>query len=130
PHDGASHPRRQAAASPGAEIGWSCPRPPGCGLGGGRAVTLDEWNFIRVVDNSFYPDSFQLLMSTSVQRIGVLGATGYTGRELVGLLARHPRAEIVFATSESEAGSPLRRIDRGAPDLELVRSDDAPLGSC
>lgn len=69
-------------------------------------------------------------MSTSVQRIGVLGATGYTGRELVGLLARHPRAEIVFATSESEAGSPLRRIDRGAPDLELVRSDDAPLGSC
>lgn len=69
-------------------------------------------------------------MSESVQRIGVLGATGYTGRELIGLLVRHPAAEIVFATSESEAGSPLRRIDRAAPDLALVKAEDAPLEGC
>ena len=65
-----------------------------------------------MVDNSLPLTSFQSLMSTSVQRIGVLGATGYTGRELIRLLARHSSAEVVFATSESEAGTPLRRLDR------------------
>ena len=31
-------------------------------------------------------------------RVGVFGATGYSGRELVKLLKRHPRAEVVFTT--------------------------------
>ena len=31
-------------------------------------------------------------------RVGVFGATGYTGRELVRLLRRHPRARLAFAT--------------------------------
>lgn len=69
-------------------------------------------------------------MTTSVQRVGVLGAAGYAGRELVSILARHPRVEIVFATSESEAGTPLRRIDRGAPTLSLVPVESAPLAEC
>ena len=60
--------------------------------------------------------------------VGVLGANGYTGRELVRWLARHPRARIGFATSESEAGRLLTDLVRGAPDLRLVRADDAPLG--
>src|SRR5687768_18573268 len=34
----------------------------------------------------------------------VLGGTGYTGQELIGLLARHPAMELCGATSESEAG--------------------------
>ncbi len=59
--------------------------------------------------------------------VGVLGATGYAGRELVRLLAAHPRTEIKFATSESEAGTRLRSIARNAPDIALIRSDDAPL---
>lgn len=63
-------------------------------------------------------------------RAGVLGANGYTGRELVRLLSAHPRVGIEFATSESEAGSPLRSIWRGAPDLALQRAGDADLGSC
>jgi N-acetyl-gamma-glutamyl-phosphate reductase len=65
--------------------------------------------------------------SSSPLPVGVLGATGYTGRELVRLLARHPRVRIAFATSESEAGAPLRKLVRNAPDLRLVRSADAPL---
>ena len=36
-------------------------------------------------------------------RVGVFGATGYTGRELVRLLRRHPRASVAFTTG-SEAG--------------------------
>ena len=31
-------------------------------------------------------------------RVGVFGATGYSGRELVKLLKRHPRSEVAFAT--------------------------------
>lgn len=69
-------------------------------------------------------------MNTSVQRIGILGATGYTGRELIRLLVNHPAAEIVFATSESEAGTPLRALERRAPSLELIRAEDAPFGEC
>lgn len=38
---------------------------------------------------------------------GILGASGYTGQELVGLLARHSLLELSFATSEAEAGKPV-----------------------
>jgi N-acetyl-gamma-glutamyl-phosphate reductase len=69
-------------------------------------------------------------MSKSQLRIGVLGATGYTGRELVRLLAAHPRTQIEFATSESEAGTPLRRVEHRAPALTLVQAGDAPLSDC
>jgi N-acetyl-gamma-glutamyl-phosphate reductase len=65
---------------------------------------------------------------SSSLKVGVLGATGYAGREMVRLLAGHPRTEIGFATSESEAGLRLRQLARNAPDLTLVRLEDAPLG--
>lgn len=68
--------------------------------------------------------------NNATARVGVLGATGYTGRELVRLLARHARARLAFATSESEAGGRLRDIVPAAPDLVLVRAADAPLGEC
>jgi N-acetyl-gamma-glutamyl-phosphate reductase len=63
-------------------------------------------------------------------RVGVLGAGGYSGRELVAILARHARVGIVFATSESDAGRPLRSICASAPELSLVRAAEAPLGEC
>src|SRR5689334_4439170 len=63
-------------------------------------------------------------------RAGVLGATGYAGRELVRLLADHPHVELVFASSESEAGQHLRRLAPRAPDLALVHAEEAPLGEC
>ncbi len=37
-------------------------------------------------------------MSAEVADVGVFGATGYTGRELVRLLGRHPRARVAFTT--------------------------------
>jgi N-acetyl-gamma-glutamyl-phosphate reductase len=67
------------------------------------------------------------MSALSEARVGVLGATGYTGRELVKRLAGHPRARIVCATSESEAGASLRRLARRVPEQALVRSADAPL---
>jgi len=51
--------------------------------------------------------------------VGVLGASGYVGQELLRLLARHPGATIAFATAESAAGQRLEGV-------ELVRIADAP----
>jgi N-acetyl-gamma-glutamyl-phosphate reductase len=43
-------------------------------------------------------------------KIGVLGASGYTGGELVRMLLRHPRAEIVLLTAERSAGKAMREV--------------------
>ncbi len=43
-------------------------------------------------------------------RIGILGASGYTGAELVRLLLRHPRAEIVLLTADRRAGQEMRQV--------------------
>jgi len=43
-------------------------------------------------------------------RIGILGATGYTGVELALILERHPHAEIAFVSSEASAGRNLDAI--------------------
>src|SRR5207245_10823959 len=53
--------------------------------------------------------------------VGVFGASGYVGQELLRLLAGHPGASVAFATAESAAGE-----RRGS--VELVRIEDAPLG--
>ncbi len=60
-------------------------------------------------------------------KVGIYGATGYTGLELVRLLDGHPQAQIAFVTSESSAGQSLRQSWPQAPDLALVAADDAPL---
>jgi len=46
-------------------------------------------------------------------RIGILGAAGYTGGELIRLLLNHPEAEIVFAHSESNAGNLVSDVHEG-----------------
>jgi N-acetyl-gamma-glutamyl-phosphate reductase len=43
-------------------------------------------------------------------KIGVLGASGYTGSELVRMLLRHPRSEIVLLTAERSAGKAMRDV--------------------
>ncbi len=43
-------------------------------------------------------------------KIGVLGASGYTGAELLRLLIRHPRVEILLLTAERRAGLHMRQV--------------------
>jgi N-acetyl-gamma-glutamyl-phosphate reductase len=43
-------------------------------------------------------------------KIGVLGASGYTGAELVRLLLRHPHAEIALLTADRRAGKPMSDV--------------------
>ena len=46
-------------------------------------------------------------------KIGILGAAGYTGGELIRLLLNHPQAEIAFANSESNAGNLVSDVHEG-----------------
>ena len=43
-------------------------------------------------------------------KIGVAGASGYTGLELLRLLINHPEAEIVFLTSETYQWEDISRV--------------------
>jgi len=66
-------------------------------------------------------------------KIGIVGGTGYTGVELLRLLATHPQAEIVQITSRAEAGrqvSDLYGNLRGHFDLAFSEPDPAELSSC
>ena len=43
-------------------------------------------------------------------KVSIIGATGYTGAELLRLLASHPQAEVVHITSESQTGAGICSI--------------------
>jgi len=56
------------------------------------------------------------------KRIGIIGATGYTGSELVRILVNHPEVEIALITSESRSGEKFSDIHtsfRGIVDIVL-----------
>ncbi|MCR4852503.1 MAG: N-acetyl-gamma-glutamyl-phosphate reductase [Prevotella sp.] len=60
-------------------------------------------------------------------RVGILGAAGYTGGELIRLLLNHPKAEIVFANSESNAGNLVSDVHEGLiGDTDLRFTDQMP----
>ena len=67
-------------------------------------------------------------------KVGIVGATGYTGVELLRLLAAHPCAEVAAVTSRSEAGIGLADYFpnlRGVYDgLSFAAPEDAPLSEC
>lgn len=65
-------------------------------------------------------------------KVGVLGASGYTGAELVRLLARHPAAAIGFLTAERNAGKALGEVHphlRGLDLPVLTPTDDVDMGT-
>ena len=57
--------------------------------------------------------------------VGVLGASGYAGRELCGLIARHPSLELAFAAAQEQRG---QRARVGGTEITYVATEDAPLG--
>lgn len=60
-------------------------------------------------------------------KIGILGAAGYTGGELIRLLINHPEAQIVFANSESNAGNNVADIHEGLyGDTDMKFTADMP----
>ncbi len=57
--------------------------------------------------------------TTNKLRIGILGASGYTGAELVRLLAGHPNAEIVLLTADRRAGMDFADVYPHLAGMEL-----------
>ena len=64
-------------------------------------------------------------------RAGVVGGSGYTGAELLRLLAGHPEVEVVHVTADSNAGSKVGELYPSLlaayPDVEFARLDAAAL---
>ncbi|MDO4196456.1 MAG: N-acetyl-gamma-glutamyl-phosphate reductase [Prevotellaceae bacterium] len=60
-------------------------------------------------------------------KVGILGAAGYTGGELIRLLLNHPEVEIVFANSESNAGNKVYAVHEGLiGETEMEFTDTMP----
>ena len=60
-------------------------------------------------------------------KVGILGAAGYTGGELIRLLLNHPDVEIVFANSESNAGNKVYDVHEGLlGETELAFTSEMP----
>src|SRR5947199_4708218 len=57
--------------------------------------------------------------------VGVLGASGYAGRELCALIHAHPSLCLAFATANEQRGQTVRVVGR---DITFVAVEDAPLG--
>lgn len=57
-----------------------------------------------------------------MHRVGVIGARGYTGGELLRILNNHPNVDIVFAGSRELAGEPVPSVD------DLAYESMAPAG--
>jgi N-acetyl-gamma-glutamyl-phosphate reductase len=56
--------------------------------------------------------------------VGVLGASGYAGREICALVARHPRFALAFATANEQRG---QRIRLGGREVTFAAPDDVQL---
>jgi len=66
-------------------------------------------------------------------KVGIVGGTGYTGVELLRLLARHPQVEMKAITSRKEAGMPVAEMFpnlRGRVKLAFSTPEEAGLENC
>lgn len=62
-------------------------------------------------------------------KTGIVGATGYTGFELIRLLDRHPEADLTFVTARSDAGKRLSDLYPSRLDLTFQRLEEVDLAS-
>ena len=64
-----------------------------------------------------------------MKRVGIIGASGYTGAELLRLGATHPEFEVVYATADTSAGSAVADLYPSLaaryPDLRFETYDPA-----
>jgi len=66
-------------------------------------------------------------------KVGIVGGTGYTGVELLRLLAQHPQAELRAITSRKEAGTPVTAMFPGLRrhvDLQFTEPGAQNLKGC
>src|SRR6185369_2006309 len=76
---------------------------------------------------------FSFRKANPMIKAGIVGGTGYTGIELLRLLAQHPQVELAAITSRQETGravSDLYPSLRGRVSLAFTHPDKAPLAKC
>ena len=72
-------------------------------------------------------------MTQKIIKVGIVGGTGYTGVELLRLLAQHPHCELRAITSRKEAGMPVADMFpnlRGRVSLRFTEPAAAGLNQC
>jgi len=72
-------------------------------------------------------------MTQKAIRVGIVGGTGYTGVELLRLLAQHPASELMVITSRKEAGMPVAEMFpnlRGRVALKFTEPSRQALLAC
>ena len=57
-------------------------------------------------------------------KVGIIGATGYAGSELVRLITQHPKAELVTMTSQSYAGQEYKEVYSNYSHLDYVCEEE------
>ena len=66
-------------------------------------------------------------------KVGIVGAAGYAGAELIRLVLGHPEFELVAITSNADAGQPLSAVYpsfAGVSDLVFTTHDAPELKNC
>ena len=85
---------------------------------------MDDWrNGDCPVD---YGSMHYYALTVNKVPVGVLGASGYVGRELCALINGHPRLTLAFATANEQRGSTARIAGR---DVTYIATEDAALAS-
>src|SRR5262245_16113130 len=77
--------------------------------------------------------AFSFQEQSQMIKAGIVGGTGYSGVELLRLLAQHPQVEIAVATSRQEAGTRVSDAYpslRGRVELDFRKPDDPALKKC
>ncbi|NOT20322.1 MAG: N-acetyl-gamma-glutamyl-phosphate reductase [Sideroxydans sp.] len=72
-------------------------------------------------------------MEVGMLKVGIVGGTGYTGVELLRLLAGHSQVQLHAITSRADAGSPVSQMFpslRGHVNLNFTHPDEAHLEQC
>src|SRR5262249_39183878 len=74
---------------------------------GDRLVALPSRRAERQAANQRFANS---LNTASSVKVGIVGASGYSGEELVRLLLRHPHVELAAVTSRQYAGQTVAQV--------------------
>src|SRR6476646_2671177 len=113
---------------------WS-ERRSACTRRGGASSTrnVDRSSLLHRIESRLRA-AFAFLESRDMIKAGIVGGTGYTGVELLRLLAQHPQVELKAITSRKEAGAPVaamfprlrRRVELAftEPDAKSLRGCD------
>lgn len=106
----------------------------GCFWKEGKVAKSDMWSNKRLLVRASIAPSPQIAWKKSEKlqkdvRVAVLGASGYTGSEIVRLLANHPHFGITLMTADRKAGQSLgsvfpHLITQDLPDMVAVKDAD------